>query len=78
MLTWVLLLAIDGGTPTEGGAAQRPKCTAGEAEERRSPECRQQPAVLSAEDQEVVDNLELLQELDSAADLELLEELGKD
>lgn len=32
-------------------------------------------AFLTAEDQEVVDNLELLQELDSAADLELLQEL---
>ena len=31
---------------------------------------------LSAEDREVVDNLELLQELDSAADLELLQELA--
>lgn len=30
---------------------------------------------LSAEDQEVVENLELLQELESAADLELLNEL---
>lgn len=33
---------------------------------------------LSAEDQEVVDNLELLQELDSAADLELLRELARE
>lgn len=32
--------------------------------------------LLSAEDQEVVDNLELLQELDSAADLELLQDLS--
>lgn len=31
---------------------------------------------LSSEDQEVVDNLELLQELDSAADLELMQELA--
>ncbi|MFO0600502.1 MAG: hypothetical protein U0228_34665 [Myxococcaceae bacterium] len=31
---------------------------------------------LTAEDQEVVDNLELLQNLDSAADLELLQELS--
>ncbi len=31
--------------------------------------------VLSAEDLEVVQNLELLQELDHAADLELLQEL---
>lgn len=33
---------------------------------------------LSAEDQEVVDNLELLQNLDSAADLDLLQELSVD
>lgn len=33
-------------------------------------------AYLSSEDQEVVDNLELLQELDSAADLELMQELS--
>jgi hypothetical protein len=32
--------------------------------------------VRPAEDQEVIDNLELLQNLDSAADLELLQELG--
>lgn len=32
--------------------------------------------MLSAEDREVVDNLELLQEFDSAADLELLQELA--
>lgn len=32
-------------------------------------------APLSAEDREVIDNLELLQELDSAADLELMQEL---
>lgn len=31
--------------------------------------------LLSAEDQEVVDNLELLENLDSAADFELLNEL---
>lgn len=31
---------------------------------------------LSPEDQEVIENLELLQNLDSAADLELLEELA--
>ena len=30
---------------------------------------------LSPEDQEVIDNLELLQNLDSAADLELLQEM---
>lgn len=48
LLTWVLLLALDGGVA---------------------------PA-LSAEDLEVVENLELLQNLDSAADLELLEELS--
>jgi hypothetical protein len=34
--------------------------------------------LLTAEDQEVVDNLELLQNLDSASDLELLEELSLD
>ena len=31
---------------------------------------------LTAEDREVIENLELLQNLDSAADLELLEELA--
>jgi hypothetical protein len=31
---------------------------------------------LSPEDREVIENLELLQDLDSAADLELLEELA--
>jgi len=31
---------------------------------------------LTPEDREVVDNLELLQELDSASDLELLQELS--
>ncbi|MDP3155832.1 MAG: hypothetical protein Q8N23_24385 [Archangium sp.] len=31
---------------------------------------------LTAEDREVIENLELLQDLDSAADLELLEELA--
>jgi hypothetical protein len=31
--------------------------------------------LLSPEDQEVIDNLELLQNLDSAADLELLQEM---
>ncbi len=33
-------------------------------------------APLSPEDKEVIENLELLQNLDSAADLELLEELS--
>lgn len=32
--------------------------------------------VLSPEDREVIENLELLQDFDSAADLELLEELS--
>ncbi|MDP1822651.1 MAG: hypothetical protein Q8L48_05400 [Archangium sp.] len=35
-------------------------------------------AGMSHEDQEVIDNLELLQNLDSAADLELLQELSVD
>ncbi len=34
-------------------------------------------SMLSAEDQEIVDNLELLQHLDDAADLELMQELGR-
>ena len=33
-------------------------------------------AGVASEDQEVIDNLELLQNLDSAADLELLQELA--
>ncbi|MFZ5438649.1 MAG: hypothetical protein ACOZQL_01505 [Myxococcota bacterium] len=53
VMAWVLLCALDGGTPLlDAGLAW-----------------------LTAEDQEVVDNLELLQEFDSAADLELLQEL---
>ena len=54
LLTWALLLALDGGTSTPAAGVR----------------------ALSAEDREVVDNLELLQELDSASDLELLQELA--
>ncbi len=34
------------------------------------------PRVVSPEDQEVIDNLELLQNLEGASDLELLQELS--
>ncbi|RKH04626.1 hypothetical protein D7X74_35245 [Corallococcus sp. CA047B] len=84
---WVLLFALAGGLPA--AAQQAPLPT--EAKERPAPvepvhpearpvptDVRRQEPPLTDEDREVVENLELLESLDAATDLEVLLELSED
>ena len=63
LLALAALFALDSGMP-DGGARQ----DAGRNQVRAA-------APKSAEDQEVIDNLELLQHLDESSDLDLMQEL---
>ncbi|MFB1482849.1 hypothetical protein [Corallococcus sp. RDP092CA] len=81
---WLLLLALAAGvpasaqqppTPKEDSAPAPPKAVHPEAPPAPAENRRPEPP-LTDEDREVVENLELLESLDAAADLEVLLELA--
>ncbi|RYZ34221.1 MAG: hypothetical protein EOO71_39710 [Myxococcaceae bacterium] len=85
--SWLLLFALAGALPAAAQQAPSPQ----EASEHPAPVAPVQPQArpvpadvrrpepaLTDEDREVVENLELLESLDAAADLEVLLELSED
>ncbi|MCY1044067.1 hypothetical protein OV208_22310 [Corallococcus sp. bb12-1] len=85
--SWLLLFTLAFALPAAAQQAPSP----GEAPERPAPiapvhpearpvptDVRRQESALTDEDREVVENLELLESLDAAADLEVLLELSED
>lgn len=74
----VLSLAVGLYAGTSWAQEQKPPTPPAPTQSPRPPPARTDRAELSAEDREVVENLELLESLDEAEDLELLLELSKE
>jgi hypothetical protein len=73
MAVLAVSLLYAGAAAAEDKKPPAPPSRAGEPAKERAPQPK-----LSAEDQEVVENLELLESMDEAEDLELLLELSKE